>query len=103
MHLVILNAPLKLLFKNNYKLKCKYKSLEKIDTRDVNGVRQNKGLRLQSVATTSWCAFLLPNLERITTYEPVSPYNQWEVTRPTRMKNEVFEKLFTRETLKSSL
>ena len=59
-------------------------SLEQFDTRDVNGVLQNKGLRLRDFATLCGAPFYYP-IRKVTTCEPVSPYTQSrEVTRPTR-------------------
>ena len=59
-------------------------SLEKFDTRDINGVQQNKGLRLQGFATSSVCAFLLANTKvyNLWTVEPL--HTKRKVKRPTQ-------------------
>ena len=71
-------------------------SLEKFDTRDVNGVRQNKGLRLRGFATLCGAPFYYPIRKdyNLWTGEPLhKDYNLWtgeplhtkrEVTRPTQ-------------------
>ena len=54
-------------------------SLEKFDTRDVNGVRQNKGLRLWGFAILCGAPF----------YYPIrKDYNLWTV-KPLHIKREV--------------
>ena len=59
-------------------------SLEKFDTRDVNGVRQNKGLRLRGFATSSGAPFYYPIRKdyNLWTGEPL--HTKREVTRPTQ-------------------
>ena len=59
-------------------------SLEKFDTRDVNGVRQNKGLRLRGFATKCGAPFYYPiwKVYNLWTVEPL--HTKQEVKRPTQ-------------------
>ena len=59
-------------------------SLEKFDTRDVNGVRQNKDLCLRGFATSSGASFYYPILKdyNLWTVEPL--HTKREVKRPTQ-------------------
>ena len=49
-------------------------SLEKFDKQDDNGDRQNKGLHIRGVATSSKCVFLLPNTKDL------QLMNRWALT-----------------------
>ena len=75
-------------------------SLEKFDTRDVNRVRQNKGLRLQGFATLIGAPFYYPIRKdyNLWTVEPLQ--SKREVNRPTqRDENNVSKfKLLKRNT-----
>ena len=59
-------------------------SLEKFDTRDDNGVRQNKGLRLRGFATLWGAPFYYPIRKDydLWTVEPL--HTKREVKRPTQ-------------------
>ena len=59
-------------------------SLDKFDMRDVNGVRQNKGLRLWGFATSSGAPFYYPMRKdyNLWTVEPL--HTKREVKQPTQ-------------------
>ena len=78
-------------------------SLEKFDTRDVNGVRQNKGLRLRGFATFLLGVSFFIQREMNTTLEPVSPYKPMKnyTAKKSELESSKFKDL--RETLNQSL